>query len=84
MKLITLEKWAGAAMRGGGMKGLCESAAQRRIAQQAAGTRVVTHKPSGQRYLVAMEAGGVAELIPIGGRSMYVKTAELDESSVWE
>lgn len=84
MKLITLEKWAGAAMRGGDMKGLCESAAQRRIAQQAAGTRVVTHKPSGQRYLVAMEAGGVAELIPIGGRSKYVKAEELDDGNVWE
>ena len=67
-----------------GVKGLSESAAQRRIDRQAAGTRVVTHKPSGQRYLVAMAAGGSAELIPIGGRSKYVKAEELDDGNVWE
>lgn len=66
------------------MSGLSESAAQRRIDQQAGGARIVTHKHTRVRYLVALEAGGAVELIPISGPSKYVKAADLEDGNVWE
>lgn len=42
------------------------------------------HKPTGKRYVIAMEAGGTVELEGIDRTSTYTSRKLLDNAEVWE
>lgn len=66
------------------MPGITESATQRRITKQLEPRYPVLHKPTGKRYHIAYEAGGMVELHPVSGPATYASTEALKNTDVWE
>ena len=42
------------------------------------------HVPTGKRYSVMLEAGGVVELSPLCGPSEYVSLQRLADANIWQ
>lgn len=42
------------------------------------------HVPTGKRYSVMLEAGGMVELSPLCGPSEYVSLQRLADSNIWQ
>jgi hypothetical protein len=67
------------------VNGMARSATQRKIEQQTGINRErYLHKPTGKRYVIAMEAGGTVELEGIDRISTYTSRKLLDNAEVWE
>lgn len=65
------------------MPGMTESAVQRRITKQL-NRYPLLHKPTGKRYQVAYEAGGMVELHQESGPATYAGAESLKNTNVWE
>ena len=65
------------------MPGMTESAVQRRIKMQL-NRYPLLHKPTGKRYQVAYEAGGMVELHQENGPATYASADALKNTDVWE
>ncbi len=65
------------------MPGMTESAVQRRITKQL-NRYPLLHKPTGKRYQVAYEAGGMVELHQENGPATYASADALKNTDVWE
>lgn len=62
---------------------MTESAFQRRVRLQLK-RYPLHHKPTGKRYLIAYEAGGMCELHQDTGPATYVVAEALKDTAVWE
>lgn len=65
------------------MTTMTESAVQRRINLQL-NRYPLLHKPTGKRYQIAYEAGGMVELHQESGPATYASAESLKNTTVWE
>lgn len=42
------------------------------------------HVPSGRKYSVTLEAGGIVELEPLNGKHIYVRLDLLADANIWQ